>query len=117
VNVNLHIERLILEGIDLDPAQRPILQAAVEAELSRLIAEGGVGALTAGGAVPSLRAGGFQIRAMGILGNSGGRSRGRCMGGSGNESAGGRSEPGEKRATERRLPPAEVRVRTAHRGR
>jgi hypothetical protein len=61
VNVNLHIERLALEGIDLDPAQRPLLQAAVEAELSRLIAEGGVGALAAGGAVPSVKAEGFQM--------------------------------------------------------
>ncbi len=61
MNINLHIERLVLEGIDLDPAQRPILQAAVEAELSRLLAEGGVGSLAAGGAVPSVKAEGFQM--------------------------------------------------------
>jgi len=61
VNVNLHIERLVLDGIDLDHAQRPVLQAAVEAELGRLIAAGGVGALAAGGAVPAVRADGFQM--------------------------------------------------------
>jgi hypothetical protein len=61
VNVNLHIDRLVLEGIDLEPAQRPLLQAALEAELGRLIAEGGVGGLAAGGAVPAIKAGGFEM--------------------------------------------------------
>jgi hypothetical protein len=62
VNVNLHIERLILDGIDVEPAYRPLLQAAVEAELSRRLARGGIGPeLAAGGAVPSLRAGGFEM--------------------------------------------------------
>jgi hypothetical protein len=61
LNINLHIDRLVLEGIDLDHAQRPILQAALEAELGRLIGEGGVGALAAGGAVPSVKADGFQM--------------------------------------------------------
>lgn len=62
MNINLHIDRLVLEGIDLDPAQLPALQAAVEAELGRLLAEGGVGAdFAGGGAVPSVRAGGFEM--------------------------------------------------------
>jgi len=64
MNVNLHIERLILDGIDVEPAHRPILQAALERELGRLIARGGVGPdLAAGGAVPSVRAGGFEMNA------------------------------------------------------
>jgi hypothetical protein len=61
VKVNLHIDRLVLEGIDLHHAQRPLLQAAVEAELGRLLAEGGAGNLATGGAVPSVRAEGFEI--------------------------------------------------------
>jgi hypothetical protein len=62
MNVNLHIERLVLDGIDVEPAHRPALQAAVEAELGRLLAQGGVGAsLAGGGAVPSVRAGGLQM--------------------------------------------------------
>ncbi|HKI06200.1 MAG TPA: hypothetical protein VKK31_29755 [Thermoanaerobaculia bacterium] len=62
MNVNLHIDRLILDGIDVGPAQRPVLQAAVEAELGRLFMEGGMGeSLTVGGALPSLRAEGFQM--------------------------------------------------------
>ncbi|MEP7012874.1 MAG: hypothetical protein ABJC13_21335 [Acidobacteriota bacterium] len=65
MKVNLHIDRLVLEGIDLDHAQRPLLQAAVEAELGRLIGEGGIGSLASGGAVPSVRAAGFEIGADG----------------------------------------------------
>lgn len=62
MKINLHIDRLILDGIDLPHAQRPVLQAAVEAELGRLLAEGGVGTdLAGGGAVPSVKAGGFEM--------------------------------------------------------
>ncbi len=62
MNVNLHIERLVLDGIEVEPAGRPVLQAALAAELGRLLAQGGVGpALAAGGAVPALRADGFQL--------------------------------------------------------
>jgi len=62
VNVKLHIDRLVLDGIDLKGAQRSVLQAAVEAELARLLAEGGVGETwAAGGAVPVVRADGFQM--------------------------------------------------------
>jgi hypothetical protein len=71
MKVNLHIDRLVLEGIDLDHAQRPHLRAAVEAELGRLLAEGGVGNLAAGGAVPSVRAEGFEIGADGGPGRLG----------------------------------------------
>ena len=34
MNVNLHIERLVLDGIPLGPGQRPQLRAAVEAEVN-----------------------------------------------------------------------------------
>jgi hypothetical protein len=62
VNVRVHIERLILEGIDLDPAGRPLLQTALEAELVRLLAEGGVRPeLRVGGAVPAVQAAGFEL--------------------------------------------------------
>jgi hypothetical protein len=60
--VRLHVERLVLEGIDLDPAGRPVLQAALEAELGRLLAEGGVNPDLRGGiAVPAVRAAGFEL--------------------------------------------------------
>jgi hypothetical protein len=55
--IRLHIERLVLEGIDMPPAHAPAFRAAVEAELAQLLAKGGVGAsLTAAGghATPEL---------------------------------------------------------------
>ncbi len=61
MNVTLHIERLILDGLDVRPGDRPRLQAAVEAELSRLLGEGGIApGLAEGGAVPALRGGNVQ---------------------------------------------------------
>jgi hypothetical protein len=42
MNINLQIEKLILEGVDLSPRQRRQLQAAVETELSRLCTENGI---------------------------------------------------------------------------
>ena len=83
LNVNLHIDRLVLEGIDLDHAQRQILQAALEAELGRLIGEGGVGALAAGGAVPSVKADGFQMSGDGSPAQLGRQIAGAVYGGIG----------------------------------
>jgi hypothetical protein len=40
VTVHVHIERLVLDGLPVPPAQRPVLQAAVEAELARRLATG-----------------------------------------------------------------------------
>jgi len=61
-NIQLHIERLVLDGISLSQAQRPILQAAVEAELGRLLTEGGLGAgLQTGLALPSISAPTIQL--------------------------------------------------------
>ena len=83
MNVELHIDRLVLEGIDLDPAQRPLLQAALEAELGRLIGEGGVGSLAAGGAVPSVKAEGFQMSGDGNPAQLGRQIAGSVYGGIG----------------------------------
>lgn len=41
MNVRLHIERLVLDGIPVAPDQRPHLQAAIEQELTRLLSAGG----------------------------------------------------------------------------
>lgn len=57
MNIHLHIEYLVLDGYSMTPAQRTAFQSAAEAELSRLIASGGVSdAVAAGFAVPSLKA-------------------------------------------------------------
>lgn len=66
MNVQLYVERLILDGVDLPPRQRPQLQAALETELARLLAEGGLSPhLQAGGALSGLRAGDVRLPAGG----------------------------------------------------
>jgi len=62
MNVRLHIERLILDGLPLAAAGAPHLQAAIESELTRLIAAGGVSSDWAGDrVVPSLRGGNVRM--------------------------------------------------------
>ncbi len=62
MNINVEIERLILDGISLEPGQRAQLQAVVESELAQLLAMGGVSPdLRSGGAVPNLRANSIQL--------------------------------------------------------
>ncbi len=62
MNVNLHIERLVLDGITLSAKERVVLGTAVSAELTRLISEGGLPTgLPASGVVPSIPAGAIQL--------------------------------------------------------
>ncbi|MET0357338.1 MAG: hypothetical protein ABW044_11195 [Cellvibrio sp.] len=57
MNINLHIERLVLDGLAITPNQRQLLQASVEAELTRLLSEGGLHSqLNEGLSVPRLNA-------------------------------------------------------------
>lgn len=42
MNINLHIQELILEGVDIPRSQRELLQATVEAELARLLTNEGL---------------------------------------------------------------------------
>ncbi len=61
-NIHLHIERLILDGLPIERSQGPHVQAAVEAELSRLLTQNGLAAnLQAGGAMPSVHANALQL--------------------------------------------------------
>jgi hypothetical protein len=62
MNVNLNIERLVLEGFQLRPGEHLLVRAAAESELSRLLAEGGVSqGLLSGGAVPRISAGDVRV--------------------------------------------------------
>jgi len=62
MNIKLHIDRLILDGLPLPHSQRPLLQAAVEAELTRLLTADGLSpGLSAGGAIPHLPVGSLQL--------------------------------------------------------
>ncbi|WP_419661815.1 hypothetical protein Dvar_22480 [Desulfosarcina variabilis str. Montpellier] len=62
MNINLHIKRLVLDGVSLGPGQGPLLQAVVEAELTRRLKNGGLGdALQTGGAFYNLRSADIQL--------------------------------------------------------
>jgi hypothetical protein len=62
MNVSLHIERLILDGVNIAPGQRHLLHASVQTELARLLNEGGLAAqLTHGGALPQVASPAIQL--------------------------------------------------------
>ena len=61
MNINLHVDRLVLDGVDLPSHQIPAFQQAVETELARLLAKQGLGSgLVAGIAVRELPGGMVQ---------------------------------------------------------
>jgi len=62
MNINLHIERLVLEGLPLTRAQGPLVQRAVEVELARLFGGSGVGpAFRSGGTIPRANGSAMQF--------------------------------------------------------
>jgi hypothetical protein len=62
MNINLYIERLVLNGFDIPTHQRPALQAAMTAELTRLLTEGGLQpGLTLGGVMAFVRGNNIQM--------------------------------------------------------
>ena len=62
MKIHLNIERLVLQGIDLDPAQRHLLQSSLETELSRLLDTNDMAAtLAVGGALAQLKAEAIRI--------------------------------------------------------
>jgi hypothetical protein len=62
MNINLHIERLILDGLPVTTSQGLLVRAAIEAQLSHLLrAEGLNPELRAGGALRSVKAGGIHV--------------------------------------------------------
>jgi len=57
MNVRIHIDRVVLDGVAVRAADRPHLAAAIESELTRLLGTGGIApALASGGAVPMVLA-------------------------------------------------------------
>ena len=62
MNIKLRIERLVLEGLPLEGRGAEILRTSAEAELSRLLKQGGVDTwLRTGGAYPDLRVRPIQL--------------------------------------------------------
>jgi hypothetical protein len=61
-NISIYIEQLILDGLPITHGQHPLLQAAIEAELSRLLAADGLAHdLRGGGAFPRVPGGSIQL--------------------------------------------------------
>jgi len=62
MNINLHIERLILDGVPFESRNRALLQTAIETELARLLTQNDAPSnWQSGGATPSVRADTIQI--------------------------------------------------------
>jgi len=62
MKINIQIERLILDGIQVAPHEHPMLQAAIEGELARLMTTGGLSSeLAAGVAVPAVNGAALQL--------------------------------------------------------
>ncbi len=62
MNINLHIERLILDGLPLEQRQGPYLQAAVERELARLLTDStSTAPLRTSRTLASVRGGSIQL--------------------------------------------------------
>jgi hypothetical protein len=64
LNINLHIESLVLDGLPVERRHHALVQHTVETELARLLAGDGLAAnLLQGGAVPNLPAGSIRLAA------------------------------------------------------
>jgi hypothetical protein len=62
MNINLHIERLVLDGLPIARSQGVLVQRAVETELARLLAADGLSpGLLGGGVLPHVPAIDIQL--------------------------------------------------------
>jgi hypothetical protein len=62
MKLEIHIQRLVLDGIDIPPGQEGALQQAVQAELSHMLAAGGLAPpLLRGGALARVPGGDIQL--------------------------------------------------------
>lgn len=61
MNVNLHIERLVLDGLPYTASEGEALGLALQAELARLLGQGGLPSLTPGGSIPRLDGGAISV--------------------------------------------------------
>jgi hypothetical protein len=57
MKINFHVERLVLEGVPLDLANRVQLKTALERELTRMLQNGLSERISAGGAFDRIRGG------------------------------------------------------------
>ena len=60
--INLHIDRVVLDGVDLAPQHRAVFHAALETELSSLLGQQGMSSgLQNGGSLKALQAAPIMI--------------------------------------------------------
>ena len=63
MNINLHIERIVLDGMPFESRDRAKLQAAIETEITALLAgDTGMPGLLSGGAVPRVSANEISLK-------------------------------------------------------
>ena len=60
MNINVHVDRLILDGLPLKGSDGSVVQAAVERELARLLGEQGLTGVSTG-AVPRIAVGPIEL--------------------------------------------------------
>jgi hypothetical protein len=85
MRINVHIERLVLDGLPVSRLQGPMVRAAVEGELSRLLSAGGLShEFQYGGAVPAVRGGNLRLSGDRHPGKLGQQIAGAVYGGIGN---------------------------------
>jgi len=66
MKINLHIERLVLDGVNVESGQRHLLQAGIETELVRMLTDGGLApSFTQDVALPKLSSTGIQLPEVG----------------------------------------------------
>ncbi len=86
MKIQLHIERLILDGLPVERIDGSIVRAAVEAELSRLLtAEGLHPSLLSGGATPAVQGSSIQLTSQSNPAHLGTQIAQAAYGGLGNE--------------------------------
>ncbi|MBE9549530.1 MAG: hypothetical protein IMF09_09015 [Proteobacteria bacterium] len=62
MNINLHIERLVLDGVNIAPGERHLLRSSVTTELTRMLNNGGLAHnLIEGVDLPRLSTRGIQL--------------------------------------------------------
>jgi hypothetical protein len=82
MKINLHIERLVLDGLPFESGDRAKLQAAIQTELARLLADQPhLAAWGSGGAASSLRSNDIRFSPQNSPAQLGGQIAGSIFGG------------------------------------
>lgn len=62
MNINFHIERLVLDGVNITPGERHLLQASITNELTQMLNNGGLSrSLVEGIPLPRLSTNSIQL--------------------------------------------------------